>query len=58
VARLCNRAKNVNYKLYPDITHFQTRQFSFVDSINWMRGVLNGQVPESQCSEFFTSKFE
>ena len=58
VARLCNRAKNVNYKLYPDINHYQTRQFSFVDSINWMRGILNGHIPESQCSEFFTSKFE
>lgn len=58
VGRLCNRAKNVNYKLYPEVNHFQTRQFSFVDSINWMRNVLNGHIPESQCSEFFTSKFE
>jgi pimeloyl-ACP methyl ester carboxylesterase len=58
VARLCNLGKSVNYKLYPQINHFQTRQASFVDSVNWMRNVLNGQVPESQCSSFFTSKFE
>lgn len=58
VARLCNGTENVNYKLYPDVNHFQTRQYSFVDSVAWMRSVLNGQPPESQCAEFFTSQFE
>lgn len=58
VARLCNLGKNVSYKLYPEINHFQTRQFSFVDSITWMRNILSGQSPESQCSAFFNSKFE
>lgn len=58
VARLCNQGKNVSYKLYPEINHFQTRQASFVDSITWMRNILNGQTPESQCSTFFTSQFE
>ena len=58
VGRLCNGVKNVNYKLYTDIGHFQTRQYSFVDSVTWMRNVYNGQPPESQCAEFFTSQFD
>jgi predicted esterase len=58
IARLCNLGKNVSYKFYPEINHFQTRQFSFVDSITWMRNILSGQSPESQCSAFFNSKFE
>lgn len=58
VARLCNLGKNVSYKLYPEINHFTTRQASFIDSVTWMHNVLGGQIPESQCSAFFTSKFE
>ncbi len=58
VARLCNLGKNVSYKLYPDTTHFQTRQASFVDSVNWMRNIMAGQLPQSQCATFFTSKLE
>jgi predicted esterase len=58
VARLCNLGKNVTYKLYSEVTHFQTRQFSFVDSVTWMHNVLSGQPPESQCSDFFNSQFE
>lgn len=58
VARLCNLGKNVSYKLYPGTTHFQTRQVSFVDSVTWMRNILAGHLPQSQCSTFFTSKLE
>jgi predicted esterase len=58
IARLCNIGANVSYKLYPEINHFQTRQVSFADSVNWMRNIMNGQAPESQCSEFFNSQFE
>jgi alpha-beta hydrolase superfamily lysophospholipase len=58
VARLCNLGKNVSYKLYPDVNHFQTRQFSFIDSVTWMQNILSGQFPDSQCSAFFNSKFE
>ncbi|GIK37229.1 MAG: hypothetical protein BroJett011_10620 [Chloroflexota bacterium] len=58
VARLCNLGQNVSYKLYPQVNHFQTRQASFIDSVTWMRNILNGQFPESQCSAFFTSKLE
>jgi pimeloyl-ACP methyl ester carboxylesterase len=58
VARLCNLGQNVTYKLYPEVNHFETRQASFIDSINWMRNILSGQMPASQCSEFFTSQFE
>jgi pimeloyl-ACP methyl ester carboxylesterase len=58
IARLCNLGKNVSYKLYPQINHFQTLQFSFVDSITWMRNILSGQTPESQCQAFFNSHFE
>ncbi len=58
VGRLCNLGKNVSYKLYPETTHFQTRQASFIDSVTWMRNIMNGYLPESQCSTFFTSKLE
>jgi pimeloyl-ACP methyl ester carboxylesterase len=58
VARLCNLGQNVSYKLYPQVDHFQTRQVSFIDSVTWMRNILSGQLPQSQCSDFFNSKFE
>ena len=59
IARLCNLGKNVSYKLYPEVNHFQTRQASFIDSVTWMLNIfLNGQLPASQCSDFFNSKFE
>lgn len=58
IGQLCNLGKNVNYKFYPDINHFQTRQYGFVDTLTWMQAVLAGTTPESGCSEFFNSKFE
>ncbi len=57
VARLCNQGKNVTYNLYPGVNHFQTRQHSFRDSLNWMQQVTAGNLPESGCSEFFNSQF-
>lgn len=58
IGQLCNLGKNVNYKFYPQINHFQTRQYGFVDTLTWMQAVLAGAPPESGCSEFFNSKFE
>ena len=58
IAKLCNRGKNMTYKIYPGVNHFETRQNSFVDTLSWMQRVAEGNIPESGCSEFFNSQFE
>lgn len=58
VAKMCNSGKNVTYRLYEGIHHFQTRQHSFVDTLTWMQQILAGHTPESECSAFFLSKLE
>gem|GEM_PF-400468 len=49
MARICSQGKRVTYYLYPAIDHFVTRQHGFVDTLNWMRAILNGGVPRSDC---------
>lgn len=56
IARMCNNGKNVTYNLYPTANHFNTRQFSFLDTLNWMQAVLEDDIPESGCREFFMSQ--
>lgn len=46
---LCGEGKNVTYRLYPAVNHFQTRQYGFIDTLSWMQTILNGDVPVSNC---------
>lgn len=46
---LCGEGKNVTYKLYGGVNHFQTRQHGFVDTLTWMQTILNGDTPTSNC---------
>jgi dienelactone hydrolase len=48
---MCSQGVNVTYKLYPGVNHFQTRQFSFVDTLIWMRYILDGNNPTSSCPD-------
>jgi len=52
IAQLCRLGKNVTYNLYPDANHFLTRQHSFVDTLTWMRAILNGETPRSDCAAY------
>ena len=52
VAAMCDAGKSVAYKAYPGVNHFQTRQHGFVDSLQWMQGILDGNAPTSSCSSF------
>lgn len=49
VAELCSQGTNVTYRVYPGVTHFDTRQCSFRDTLIWMRTILNGDAPVSTC---------
>lgn len=51
-AKLCNQKRQVTYKEYPGVNHFQIRQASFVFSNAWMKSVsLNHlETPVSNCS--------
>jgi pimeloyl-ACP methyl ester carboxylesterase len=46
---LCGEGKNVTYKLYPGVNHFQTRQYGYIDTLTWMQTILNGDSPTSNC---------
>jgi pimeloyl-ACP methyl ester carboxylesterase len=48
-AYLCGEGQNVRYNLYPGINHFQTRQYSFVDTLTWMESLLAGNIPVPNC---------
>ena len=56
VARMCEAGKSVAYEVYPGVNHFQTRQHGFVDSLQWMQDVLDGNAPTSSCSRFASQK--
>ena len=49
VQRLCEENKNVTYRVYPGINHFQIRQASHLDSLAWMKNILDGSMPASDC---------
>jgi pimeloyl-ACP methyl ester carboxylesterase len=48
-SNLCGEGKNVTYKLYPGVNHFQTRQYGYLDTLTWMQTILNGDSPASNC---------
>ena len=49
VSEMCQAGKSVTYNVYPGVDHFQTRQYSFVDTLQWMEGILGGNTPVSDC---------
>jgi pimeloyl-ACP methyl ester carboxylesterase len=52
VTSMCEQGKSVTYRLYPGIDHFQTRQYSMVDTLSWMQEILEGNPPASDCARF------
>ncbi len=47
--RLCGLGNAVNYRLYADATHYSTMARSYVDTVNWLKTVLAGAAPPSDC---------
>ena len=52
VERLCEENKRVAYRVYPDVNHFTIRQSSHMDTLAWMRNILDGNAPASDCGLF------
>lgn len=50
IGHMCQLGKTVTYNLYPGINHFLIRQTSFVDTLQWMEQMLNGESPRSDCA--------
>ncbi len=48
--QLCRQGKSVTYYLYNNVHHFQTRQYSFVDTLQWMQAILMGTPVRSDCA--------
>ena len=49
IGRLCEAGKSVVYNQYVGVNHFQTRQQSFSNTLDWMEAVLDGNTPASIC---------
>jgi hypothetical protein len=49
IGQMCDAGKDVSYNLFMGVNHFQTRQYSFVRTLDWMKAVLDGSPPESIC---------
>jgi pimeloyl-ACP methyl ester carboxylesterase len=53
LGRFCAIAGNeVTYKEYINRNHYETRQVAYIDTINWMVEVVNGQPVDDHCGEF------
>ncbi|MBN1581573.1 MAG: hypothetical protein JXA89_12790 [Anaerolineae bacterium] len=52
VTSMCQEGKNVTYRVYSGIDHFQTRQYSLLDTLAWMQDILSGNTPASDCARF------
>lgn len=46
---LCANGHEVQYKELPGVNHFQIRQEGFVFSNQWMKDILTGLIPQSNC---------
>lgn len=55
IGHMCQLGKTITYNLYPGINHFVIRQNSFVDTLQWMEQILNGESPRSDCARFAES---
>ena len=47
--QLCAQGNTVTYLEYPGIPHAQIRWASFSDTLSWMRRIVEGDVPETDC---------
>lgn len=50
--KMCSKKNNLTYLEYQGVHHYQTRQVSFNDTIEWMQNITGGEIPESDCNEF------
>jgi pimeloyl-ACP methyl ester carboxylesterase len=49
VAKLCQQGHQVTYTEYPGINHFSIRTAGFTQSNQWMKDVLAGTTPPTNC---------
>lgn len=47
--RMCDQGNIVDYREYPGVHHFQTRQVSFIDTLEWMEKRIGNEPPPSSC---------
>ncbi|MCH7951313.1 hypothetical protein IH980_01060 [Patescibacteria group bacterium] len=52
INQMCSAGNNLTYLEYPGVHHYQTRQVSFQDTLDWMQDIVNGQTPKSDCNKF------
>lgn len=45
----CQAGNIITYRNYPGVHHFQTRQVSFHDTLQWMKERLEGKTVENNC---------
>lgn len=48
--QLCRQGKAVTYYLYNNVHHFQTRQYSFIATVQWMQAIMTGTAVRSDCA--------
>jgi predicted esterase len=51
VEALCAQDKDVTYREYAGVNHFQIRQVSFGVSNDWMKNILSGQTSYNTCAK-------
>jgi hypothetical protein len=47
--QLCERGNTVTYLEYPAIPHIEIRWTSFGDTLSWMRRIVEGNRPQTDC---------
>lgn len=48
---LCAQEQPVTYSALPTVRHVDTRQRSFIATLEWMQTIVDGEMPENTCGE-------
>lgn len=49
--KLCKAGNTLTYKEYQGVHHYQTRQVSVNDTLEWMQDILSGKLAQSDCGQ-------
>lgn len=49
VDKACQNGNRLTYMLYENVHHYQTRQVSYMDTVQWMQSILKEQPVQNEC---------
>lgn len=50
IDKACQNKNKLRYMLYDNVHHYQTRQVSYMDTLEWMESVRTGEEVQNECT--------